>query len=283
MSRNKPRSTSGSSPLIDIVVVTAGRFDMLKICLAALDRDAKSVPMNVWLIDNGSDAEERIANEEIFRKEYSWANAKDRWTKRLTQNVGFPASNNEGARMGKAPLIMFLNDDAELIEGSLQRVIDDFKDPKVGVVGIKLLFPETSTSPIRPAGKVQHVGMAMNIRGEPIHPLVGWSKDNPKTCKTGEVWAVTGACLSVRRDLFNKAGGFDQIYTIGTYEDLDLCLQIRKLGYKIILDAEALGYHYVGATAEKRQQPFPMAQNLGIFRTRWQPLGLLSWDEWKWW
>lgn len=272
-----------AKPLLDIVVVTGGRFDMLKTCLDTVSRFAEKVPLNLWLIDNASDAEERLANDEMFIQEYNWANSAQRWYKRLTQSQGYPSSNNEGARMGSAPLIMFLNDDVELLSGTIEQVISDFNDPKVGIVGIKLMFPENSTSPIRPAGKVQHVGLALNVRGEPIHPLVGWSKENPKTCITRDVWAVTGACLTVRRELFNKIGGFDDIYGEGTYEDLELCLRTRQLGFRIICDTKALGYHYVSATAEKKRKQFPMQSNILVFRSRWQTTGLMSWEEWIWW
>lgn len=281
--RHKPRSTLPDKPLLDIVIVTGGRFDMLQKCLVSVSSQAEKIPLNLWLIDNASDAEERLANEEIFTADYAWANSSSKWYKRLTQSQGFPASNNEGARMGQAPLIMFLNDDVVLLDGAIQQVIKDFNDSKIGIVGIKLLFPEDSTSPIRPAGKVQHVGLCMNIRGEPIHPLVGWSKDNPKTCVTRDAWAVTGACLTVRRDLFNKAGGFNIAYGMGTFEDVEICLRVKQLGFRILVDTDAVGYHYTGATSEKKKVAYPLQENLLTFRSKWAGSGLMSWEEWIWW
>lgn len=279
MSRNKPRPPKVERAGLDIVVTTAGRFDVLRVCLDTLAEYAKITPFNVLVIDNGSDAEESRQNADLFFR----ANNPYFKSKRLTQNVGFPAAANEGARMGNAPLIMFLSDDVKLTEGAIEKVVSDFQDPAVGIVGIKLLFPEDSTAPNRPAGRVQHVGLDLNIRGEPIHPLIGWGKNHPKTCISREAWAVTGACLTIRRDLFNKAGGFNQIYGKGTFEDCDLCLTVRGLGGKIYIDTQAVGYHHVGATAEKRQEAFPIQQNLMIFRSRWQATNLLQWGEWTYW
>lgn len=286
MSKRKSRDRSGgqpSRPKVDIVITTAGRFDVLKTCLDAVYREAQSVPLGVYIVDNASDAEERIQNESLFRYDPGKDPARGvvRFqSKRLSVNAGFPGAANEGARMGSSDLIMFLSDDVELRAGTLEKVIRNFDDSSIGVVGIKLLFPPDSTDRTRPAGKVQHVGLALNIRATPSHPLVGWSPDHPWTCISRDAWAVTGACYTIRRGLFNRAGGFDMVYGKGTFEDCDLCLKVRQLGYRIRLDAEATAYHYVGATAIKRKEPFPLQQNLMIFQSRWQSSGLMIYDEW---
>lgn len=266
-------------PLLDVVVTTAGRFDLLEQCLDVLQASVNAPPYSIRLIDNGSDSEERIKNSEIFDDDYDV----DFQTKRFPQNLGFPQAANEGAKMGQAPLIMFLSDDVMVKPDTLQKVFDAFADPQIGIVGIKLIFPENSTQPGRPAGKVQHVGLCLNIRGEPIHPLVGWSPEHPKTNITREAWAVTGACFTIRRELFEKAGKFDVEYGKGTYEDVSLCLRVRQLGFRILLRADAIAYHHVGATMEKRKEPFPLGQNLQLFRAKFGNSGLLTWSEWDIW
>jgi O-antigen biosynthesis protein len=249
---------------VDVVIVTGGRWDFLKDCLDALDN------VNIFVIDNASDAEERIQNASLFE---------DIQSKRLQQPLGYAAANNEGARMGSAPYILFLNDDCVLKEGAVEAMLESFRDPQVGIVGAKLTFPTTSTHPNRPAGKVQHVGLALNIRGEVIHPLVGWSPSNPKTCITREVWGVTGACLMTRRSIFSKLGGFETVYGMGTYEDADYCLKVRSAGFKVILNASAFGVHYTGATAEKKNVSFPLAYNSMQFKSRWLNSPLMSWGS----
>lgn len=275
---------------MDVVVTTAGRFDMLSKCLAAVYREAQTVPISLYVIDIASPSEERIENNHLFEyhAEYDPAAGINEFkSKRLQQNVGFPAGANEGARMGRSPIIMFLSDDVELEEGVLEKVLKNFDDKTIGVVGIKLLFPLNSTSSIRPAGKVQHVGLSLNIRAEPYHPLLGWSADHPNTIKRRnsdkpgwDAWAVTGACFSVRRALFQKAGGFDLAYGRGTFEDVNLCLQVRQMGSRIYMDTTAIGYHYTGASAEKRQEGFPLGYNKMIFQSRWSQTEFFAWDEW---
>jgi len=281
---SKNRTHHTKQTLLDVCILEAGRFDMLSKCLDALYREAQTTPLNIYILDNGSDIQDRRNNETLFtyQPEKDPAhNVVKFQVKRSEQNTGFPAGSNTVARMGNAPLIMFIGDDVELKEGAVEQVLKDFVDQTVGVVGIKLLFPPSSTDKNRPAGKVQHVGMAVNIRGETIHPLVGWSADNPRCGISRDVWAVTGACFTIRRGIFNKLGRFDPVYGVGTYEDLDLCMKVRQSGQRVYFDAKAQGYHYVGATAEKLKIAFPLQQNRSVFMSRWQNSGQVWWNEYE--
>lgn len=288
--RNKQRPIATPSQQIsngiDIVITFTNRFDCLEKCLTALYQEAQIIPLNIYIVDNASPADERQKNNSLFVYHPEWDlqhGIKEFRVKRLPTQQGFPFVANEGAKMGRSSLIMFLSDDVELHPGTLEKVVNDFADPSIGIMGIKLIFPPTSTDPNRPAGKVQHIGLALNIRGIPVHPLVGWSADNPKTNMTRDVWATTGACYTIRRDLFMRVGGFGLEYGRGTFEDCDLCLKVRQLGARIRVDTNATAYHYVGATAEKLQQPFPLQQNLQIFQGKWSQTGLLVYDEWLYW
>ena len=287
MSKNRNRDHAlKPQAQIDVCILEAGRFDMLEKCLDALYREAQFVPLNIYIFDNGSDPKEPVAHASLLTYQPDRDPGKgvvNFQVKRSQQNMGFPVGSNEAAKMGRAPLIMFIGDDVELMPGAIEQVLQDFKDETVGIVGIKLLFPSTSTDKNRPANKVQHVGMAIDIHGTPIHPLVGWSAGHPKCGISRDVWAVTGACFTIRRNLFNKLGGFDPIYGLGTHEDLDLCMKVRSSGKRVYFDAKAQGYHYVGATAEKLRVNFPLQQNRSIFMARWQNSGQVFWNEVEWW
>lgn len=285
MSRNKKRTPTQASQ-VDVVITTGGRFDMLEKCLNALYREAQLIPISIFLIDNASDAEERISHTKLFEyhpEDDPALRIKEFRSKRLTQSIGFPDANNEAARMGKAPLILFLNDDVEIMEGAIVQAAKNFEDEKMGVVGAKLVFPPSSTSPHRPAGKIQHVGLALNIRGEPIHPLLGWSTENPKANVSRDVFAVTGAFLMARRAMFQKIGGFNPVYGMGTWEDVELCMMARQLGYRVFIDTKSVGYHYGGATQEKKQVTYPVHTNRMIFQSRWANSGQMYWSEMELW
>jgi GT2 family glycosyltransferase len=288
MSKNRNRTyTPTKQAKVDICILEAGRFDMLSKCLDSVYQEAQLLPINVYIVDNGTDPKERLEYKDLlaYQKEKDpTGNVIKFESKRLPQNLGFPQGSNELAKMGNAPYIVFVGDDVELLPGTIEKIVNDFESMSdVNVVGIKLLFPTTSTNVQRPAGKVQHCGMAVNIQGVPIHPLVGWSDTHPKTNVSRDVWAVTGAVFAIRRNVFNKLGGFDPVYGLGTHEDLDLCMKVRQAGGRVWFDALAKAYHYVGATAEKLQVNFPLQQNRNIFMSRWQGSGLVYWTEYEFW
>lgn len=258
--------------LVDVVITTGGRWDFLRDCLEAVRK--QTVPSNIILIDNASELDEKNQNATLFENVS---------TKRFTQNLGFPAANNEGARMGSAPFILFLNDDCVLREDTIQQMLTTMNDNSIGVVGAKLLYPKSSTSPIRPAGRIQHVGLGLNIRGDVIHPLNGWTADHPKACVSRDVFAVTGACLMIRRNLFSRIGGFDVSYGAGTYEDVELCLKARTLGARVFLNSLAIADHYAGATVEKKNAGFPVQFNSMLFKGRWAGTPYMAWDEFTYW
>lgn len=263
--------------MLDICVLTAGAdFDLLKKCLDHLQKDleASRIPAKVYLLDNGSPTEERLKNKEIFSHPVVSS------SKRLNRNVGFPGGANAAIRMGSEDLVIFLSDDIAIMPGTIRSLMNTMENKTIAMCGLKLIFPLDGSSPNGPAGKVQHVGQAVDIRGRIIHQFIGWSADNPKTCQTEEVFSVTGAAFAIRRKMFEKVRGFDLAYGLGTFEDVDLCLKLRQAGGKIFLDADALAEHYVGATAQKTHTPFPLEQNQNIFRSRWVSSGLIQWNDW---
>lgn len=249
------------SPLVDICILTAGRFDMLRKCLDSAEIEANQNPSQIFLMDNGSSRASKLQNMDIF-------NHPDVRYKRSEINTGYPAGYNELIRMGTSPLVLVLTDDVILQKGALDALIRRMDDPSIGICGIKTIFPLDSTDPNRPAGKVQHVGLSCNLHAEPFHIFVGWDVDHPKTSESKQVFAITGACFMIRRSIFNKVGGFFPGYGMGTFEDVELCLTVRELGYKIYLETNAIGTHYTGATAEMLQQGFPLRNNFEIFRQR---------------
>lgn len=265
----RPAPQKQDQKLLDIVIPVYGRFDLLKKCLSAIPDAVGAVDYNLILVDNNSPDQDEA-------RLFYIGHEKDCIIIHNKENVGFPKSCNQGARRKTSPLILLLNSDVILQSNAINYMVMGLDDPKVGVVGAKLLFPTVEQTAdaridprIRPSGKVQHVGMETNIRGEFYHIFMEWSPDNPKVNQMRETYVVTGACLLTRRSLWTKIGGFFEGYGQGTYEDVEYCLSVRKLGLNVIVEPKAVGVHYVGATAEAYKLAMPLNMNRLIFMQRW--------------
>lgn len=271
-------------PVFDLVISTAGRFDMLDLCLNAIYKYATH-PITITVIDDATKKEEKNHYRHLF--EYQPEKDVNRnvvsfTSRRHEKQVGFGGSYNDGARSARSEYLTILNDDVEIHEGYFDKIFNVMKDETIGVVGSRLLFSSNSTQKNRPAGKIQHVGIALDIRASIVHPLIGWSPDNPKTQISREVFAVTGALMTTRTKLFRALGGFDPIYGLGYFEDVSLCLEARKRGYKIWLESSASATHYTNSTTEKNPAAFgnQFQRNAMTFRAKWAESGLLFPDNW---
>ncbi len=266
MTQNKKKTT------LDIAILTAGRVDLFEKCVDALLPQLTD-SHRVYVHNNGHPSKEY---ELVYKKL-----PKDAVIVRSNQMSGFPDGANKVIKSGSAPLVLFITDDVFIRTGAIEALVSRMEDKSIGQCGYKFTFPDDSDDKTRPAGKVQHVGMASNIRGEMIHPLIGWSPTHPKCCVSKEVLAVTGASFIVRRDVFNRVSGFDPIYGRGYYEDMDLSFKIRASGYRVFMEAEAQATHGVAQTFKDLKEPIPFQQNIMIFKTRW--LQSIPWSEWESW
>ena len=271
------------TPIIDVVITFAGRVDFLEKCLNSIYRGA-TVPITINILDDASDKKKKLENSHLFQYNKNkdvHENVVSFRSKRNEKTEGFPRSANGGAKLSNSKIICFISDDVEIFPDYFDNLVKVLEDETIGIVGARLMFPLDSPTESRPAGKIQHVGVSVGFRGEANHPLLGWSSDNPKTMVSRECFAVTGALYTIRRDLFRAAGGFDLIFGRGYWEDVDMCLKVRQMGYRIWIDAGLNGYHYGGATLEIDQtHGSDFNKNAAIFRSRWEKLGLITPDTW---
>lgn len=277
--------------LVDVALLTAGYVDIpvFQDCVSAIKREMGTVDSSFYVFRSGNVPETRQAYDEIL------ATIPSAHIKHSSEKLGFPAGANRVIRAGTSPLVLFISDDIILHEGTLLKLVRTMDNPQIALCGLKLIFPPDSTDPTRPAGRVQHIGHAIDIRGEITHPLIGWKPDNPKCCVTREVQSVTGAVFMVRRNLFIRAGGFFEGYGKGFFEDVDLNLTLRTipykeiwegenktvLNYKIWINAEATAYHHTSATWLKKKEQLPMQENkMILFQRRGN---LMMNDNWSFW
>lgn len=263
------------SPGVDVVIPVFGQLELLDRCLMCLDQSRGAPPLHIVLVDDQGTPPVKtmdFIHLEHFGRPRIIVNR---------QNLGFGESCNRGVRVGHDRLVLLLNSDVELEPNALEIMVDEFENPTVGVVGIKLLFPPTSRDARRPANTIQHAGIAVNFEGKPFHIHLGWPADDPRPNQRREMQAVTGACMMVKRELWKKIGGFDPVYRRGTFEDIEFCLMVKGLEHKVIYQPRAVGIHEVGASAVASGIGFPVQENFMVWSLRCS--GMAVWDEWRFW
>jgi len=169
---------------------------------------------------------------------------------------GFAEFNNQGIKVATRDYVCTLNDDTEPNHYWLEAMIDLIEDnPKVGVVGAKLLFPD---------GTIQHDGKKYSPDGVPYH--VNHHEPDDGNWKNTEIEAVTGACMLIRREIAK----FDEKYVKGYFEDDQLQLDARRKGYKIMIARKAPIIHREGSSMSKNVKETERAyrQNRKLFLRR---------------
>ncbi len=177
--------------------------------------------------------------------------------------LGFAGSCNRGAEGATTEFLIFLNNDTTphlgWHEAMLRCVISD---PTVGIVGCRLLYSDAT---------VQHAGVAFSqADGEPRHIYRGFPGNHPAVVQTRSLQVVTGACLLIRRTLFEALGGFDTTFTNG-FEDIDLCLRADQAGHKVVYCGEAVVSH-LESISRRPADTAPSAEethNRSKFAERW--------------
>ena len=145
----------------------------------------------------------------------------------------------------------------------------------VGIVGAKLLYPDNT---------VQHAGVAMlkcfesYEMGGAIHIFANIDKDDPayegRAILRQDLSAVTAACLLTKKVIYDEVGGLDETFVVA-YNDVDFCLRVREAGYLVVLDSEALLYHYESLTRgpdDSKTSPEKFARFIkeqSLLRARW--------------
>ena len=172
------------------------------------------------------------------------------------RNSGFGSSCNDGAAAASGEWLVFLNNDTLPQPGWLDALLAyALPRERLGAAGAKLLFPNDT---------IQHAGVVFSKERHARHIYAGFPASHPAVNKSRRFQAVTGACILIRRELFEAAGRFDLAFLNG-YEDMDLCLRLCDLGYEIHYCHESVLYHLESASRDYLFDPV----NFRLFVDRW--------------
>jgi GT2 family glycosyltransferase len=260
----QPKLDGRAPPTVTVIIPTKDRHDLVVDCINSLRRSL-SIKLEILLVDNGSTSPLSIS---VFAALESSADCR---VIKYNGIFNWSAINNFAAAEASGDLLLFLNNDTCMLkDDALEQMAAAALREDVGVVGAKLLYGN---------GRVQHAGVVIGPAGFAGHAFVGLDHTDPGyfgyAFLTRSVSAVTGACMMVRKSIFDEVGGFD-VFEMGVaLSDIDFCLKVMETGRRNLLIATALFHHYEslsrGSDAEGHNKGrFDL--EVQAFRRRWKHL-----------
>lgn len=231
-------------PLISILICARDRADLTSRCLDSLFSRTTYPNFEVVLVDNDSQQPEAL---ELYR---GWAEKEARFRcERMAAPFNFAALNNRAADLARGSLLLFLNNDTEVLTPTwLEELAGFAQRPSTGCCAPMLLFPD---------GSIQHAGILAG-GGRVVHAWYRADPHQPGTLGRLQVpsnfSALTAACLMLTRERFEAAGGFDEALGIA-YNDVDLCFKLRQKGCFNVLLPHIRLYHHESASRGYEDTP----------------------------
>lgn len=220
------------NPKVSIVIPVFNKWQYTYNCLDSLKKNIQTdTSYEIIVVDDGSSDEtaEMIAmveNVKYVKNE---------------KNLGFVGSCNGGAKIAKGKYLVFLNNDTAIKKNWLEALLETFeKNENIGLSGSKLIYPD---------GRLQEAGgiiwknqNAWNYGryGNPTKPEFNYLKD---------VNYCSGASIILSREIFEKLGGFDEIFSPGYFEDTDLAFRIRQMGLRTVYQPKSELFHFEGISS----------------------------------
>jgi O-antigen biosynthesis protein len=247
-----------SEPLVSIIIPTAGKvvqvdgreIDLLVNCIDMILARSTYRNLEFIVIDNGDFDRGRLSHIATDRIKFtSFRETEFNVAKKL----------NIGAALASGSLFLLLNDDIEpLSDDWIERMMEHFQKPHVGVVGAKLLYPDRTT---------QHVGVVLNANN-PDHVRRSASRDDTgyffSSCSVRNYHAVTGAVMMTTKELYRQVGGYTEALAI-SFNDVDFSLKVGEHGFSVVYAPRAELIHF---ESQSREAKLNMSE-LIYFKHRW--------------
>ena len=238
------------NPLVSIVIANRDHAEDLKRCITSILDKSTYENYEIVIVENGS-TEEATAKyyteltsgpyrDRIFIVKYE-DTPEGRAAKEAGEGFNYSKVNNAGAAAAHGEYILLLNNDTQVISVNwIEELLMYAQRPDVACVGGKLYFPDKT---------IQHAGIILGLGAHRTagHPFYKQRRENlgymGRLCYAQDLSAVTGACLMVKRSLWNEVGGLGEDFAV-SLGDVDFCLKMRERGYLNVFTPFAELYHY---------------------------------------
>ncbi len=219
-------------PLVSVIIPSKDHPELLKKCLESIKEHTTYTRYELIVVDNGSTEANKkqileLQNQYGFQYLYE------------VMEFNFSKMCNMGAEKAKGELLLFLNDDIEVIQDNwIDVMAGQAFVSHTGAVGVKLLYPDRET--------IQHVGVS-NLAVGPVHRLHGYSDKQSmyygRNRMTYNMLAVTAAAIMVRKSLFEQVDGFREELKVA-YNDVDLCMKLYEAGFQNVIRNDVCLIHH---------------------------------------
>ncbi len=225
------------SPLVSVIIPNKDETETLRSCIRSLKENTTYKNFEILIIENNSTTKEifsyykELSQEENIRI-FNWK-----------KEFNYSAINNFGARKARGEYLLFLNNDIQVITPDwMEEMLGVCQREEVGAAGVKLIYPDNT---------IQHAGCVIGIGGIAGHMFVDMPAERSgylhKASLLQDMSAVTAACMMIKRSVFQKVKGFTEELAVA-FNDVDLCLKVRREGYLIVYDPYARLYHMESKT-----------------------------------
>ena len=239
-------------PRVSIVVLFLDEVDMVEDCLESLRRTIDSSWRAEFVV---------VANGTPLSRLQALQRHEDIVMVRSGTNLGFAGGNNLAADIARGELLVFVNDDVEVEPDWLDQLVATAEsDPSIGVVGSRILFGD---------GSVQEAGGIIWGDGPTTGIGRGLPAGSTEYMYVRDVDYTSANGILVRRQAWEEAGGFAEDYHPAYYEDVDLCMAMRRAGWRVVYEPRAVIRHFESRSTPGRYRWFLMLRNREIFRRKW--------------
>jgi hypothetical protein len=247
MKRNNLESIA-SLTSSDIIIVNWNSINQLSNCLSSIQKYWTDAIARIVVVDNASSDGSADGIADRFADLPVEVICND-------ENLGFARACNQGARVGSAPYLLFLNPDAKIFDQSISRpmqYMEAEKNADVGICGVQLVDESGTVS--RTCARFPTLGrltaQALGLNKIPGLKHTGMHMKDWDHRHTAEVDQVMGSFFLIRRQLFEALGGFDERYFV-YFEEVDLSFRAKCAGFKSMYLTEAKAYHAGGGTSHQ--------------------------------
>ena len=252
---------------VSILIPSCDHGADLRTCVDSIYRKTTYADFEVLIIENNSKEDGTFRLYEQLQKEHP-----DNLRVLYWKGTGFnySALNNFGAKEATGEYLLLLNNDTEVITPRwLEEMVMYAQQERVGCVGVKLLYPDNT---------IQHAGIGFGYLTLAAHMHKNFPVGHPgymgRLVYAQDVYAVTAACLMVRKSVYDEVNGLDESFAVA-FNDVDFCVRVRQAGYTNVFTPFAQLYHYESKSRGMEDNPEKQKRFQGEvlrFQARWGDL-----------